>query len=237
MSRFKLDDLLPAPAKDEVPTPAQVERTRHDMAVIRKKTMARLVAQEYVRNGMDLVGAYNTVNQTNYVKSSMTMHRLLGKGTDEFVEELERLVKRVDIDRDRALGILWSMVNASILDFMDDHGNVMSVKELKKLPRVLQQLISKIDVQTKQEVAIHPQTKQPLLDDMGRPYLITHSRVRIEIPDKMTAMRQLAEIMRWVGPATQINNFIDVGAAMAEADARTRRMGRIYEGVVANSPE
>lgn len=237
MGDIKLADLLPAPAQNEQPTPAAEQRTRHEIVKIRKQAMARLVAQEYVRNGMDLISAYNTVNHTHYVKNSQTMYRILGKGTDDFIDELNRLLAKTDISRDRALNILWAMVNASILDFLDEHGRVLPVKELKKLPRVMQLLISKISVKTTQKVAVDPDTKKPLLDDMGRPYLLTESSVRIEIPDKLTAFRQLAEVMRWVGPAVVINhNTVNIGLEMEEANARARRLNHVYDGVVVDPP-
>lgn len=232
-----LNDLFPAKAQGEAPRPVETERSRKSMAVVRKQTMARLVAQEYVRNGMNLIDAYNTVNHTAYQPNGQTMYRLLGKATDDFMDELNRLLARADISRERALSILWTMINTSILDFLDEHGNILPVKELKKLPRTMQLLISKISVESHQAVALDPTTKKPMLDDLGRPYLVTHAKVRIEIPDKMVAFRQLAEVMRWVGPTVQINNFVSVGAQMAEADARARRMDRIYEGTVIEHKE
>lgn len=233
-----LNDLFPAKAQgDDTPKPPAIERSRKSIAAVRKQTMARLVAQEYVRNGMNLIDAYNAVNHTAYVPNGQTMYRLLGKATDDFMDELNRLLARSDISRERALAILWTMINTSILDFLDEHGNILSVKELKKLPRTMQLLLSKISVESHQSVALDPTTKKPMLDDLGRPYLTTHAKVRIEIPDKLVAFRQLAEVMRWVGPTVQVNNFVSVGVQMAEADARARRMDRVYEGTLVEPKE
>lgn len=229
--KFDLKDLLPAPVHGEVPTPKEEVKRKHDMRVLRAETKAKLVAQEYVRNGMDFIGAYNTVCQTNYPKQGpghLTAFRLLGKSMDTFVEELNRLLAKTDISRDRALNILWAMVNASVLDFMDEHGAMLPVRELKKLPRVMQIIISEIEVTTKQVIAKGADGKE-LFDDMGRPYLLTLSHVKIKVPDKLVAFRQLAEVMRWIGPSVQINNY-NVGTMMIEQDAQSKRIEQVYDG-------
>lgn len=235
MVKIELKDLLPATVKDAPEPPRERARKGRDIRVHRAQAKARLIAQEYVRNGMDFVDAYNTVCHTRYVKNSMTVYRLLGKSTDTFIEELNRLLDKADIDRDKALGILWAMVNTSILDFLDEHGNMLPVKELKKLPRVMQVILSEIEVHTKQMIANGPDGK-PMLNDMGVPYTLTVSHVKIKVPEKLAAMRQLAEIMRWVGPSVQVNNF-NVGAMMVEADARRKTLDKVYEGEFTELPK
>lgn len=233
--KIELKDLLPATVKDETPTPKERERKGRDIRVHRAQAKARLIAQEYVRNGMDFISAYNTVCHTRYVKNSMTVYRLLGKTTDTFIAELNRLLERADIDREKALGILWAMVNTSILDFMDEHGNLLPVAEMKKLPRVMQVILSEIEVHSKQVIANGPDGK-PLLNDMGVPYVLTVSHVKIKVPEKLAAMRQLAEIMRWVGPSVQVNNF-NIGALMSEADSRRKTLDKVYEGDFTELPK
>lgn len=229
--KINLQDLLPAKAQDEMEPPKEAAQRRHDMRVVRAETKAKLVAQEYVRNGMDFIGAYNTVVGANYPKHGkghLTAYRLLGKSMDVFVAELQRLLSKTDISRERALHILWTMVNASVLDFLDDNGDTLPVRELKKLPRVMQLLISEIEVHRKQVVAKGADGKE-LFDDNGRPYLLNISHVKLKIPDKLTAFRQLAEVMRWVGPAVQVNNY-NVGSMMSEQDAQTKRIEQVYDG-------
>lgn len=228
--KIPLQDLLPAPAMDEEPTPKEKVERGQRLRKIRAEAKARLVAQEYVRNGMDLTNAYNTVCQTNYPrngKGHQTAYQLLGKSMDAFIDELNRIMAKTDISRERALSILWTMVNASILDFLDEHGNVLPVKELKKLPRVMQMLISEIEIKTSQSVAKDAEGKD-MYDDMGRPYLVTKSHVKLKIPDKLTAFRHLAEVMRWIGPTVQINNF-NIGSMMAEADAKAATLEQQYD--------
>lgn len=226
--KIPLQDLLPAPALDEQPTPKEASKSKRTLRVIRAEAKARLIAQEYVRNGMNLVAAYNTVCHTKHDKQKHTAYQLLGKSMDVFIDELNRIMAKTDISRDRALNILWAMVNASVLDFLDDHGHTLPVKELKKLPRVMQMLISEIEVKSVQGIAKGADGKE-LFDDMGRPYLVTMSHVKIKLPDKLTAFRQLAEVMRWVGPAVQINHF-NIGNLMAEADAKSASIENIYDG-------
>lgn len=229
--KIPLQDLLPAPAADEQPTSKAAIQRKHQLRVVRAEAQARLIAQEYVRNGMNLISAYNTVTGSHYPqrgKGHLTAYRLLGKSMDVFIEELNRIMAKTDISRERALAILWTMVNTSILDFLDDTGNVLPVKELKKLPRVMQLVISEIEVTSKQVVAKGADGKE-LMDDMGRPYLLTLSHVKVKVPDRITAFRQLAEVMRWIGPSVQINNY-NIGTLMAEADAKATNIEQVYDG-------
>ena len=149
---------------------------------------------------------------------------------DVFIDELRLILDKTDVEKDRALSILWSMINISLLDYFDDNGDILPVRELKKLPRIYQIMLTEIDVQSYQ----HPVTDKEgkvMCDDNGSPYLRTETKVKLKLPDKQSAMNQLAQIMRWVGPSTVINNnTVNIGSMMVEADARRGRAEIIYEG-------
>src|ERR1700750_478626 len=111
---------------------AKVEKKvpAHESHRIRKQMRARMVAQEYMRNGMDFAEAWKSVTGNKSMPSNMSMMKALGPETDIFMDEISKIVNKSDSDRERALGILWTMVNTSILDFMDDNGDILSIAEL-----------------------------------------------------------------------------------------------------------
>ncbi len=217
---MKLSDLLVA----KVDMPA----TARDVEAINRPLRARLIAQEFVRNGMDIAAAYSTVTGYKKTKKSTTHKMLLGQ-LDEFVSELKTLLITSRVDQEQALNFLWSVLQTSILDFFQDDGQVMSMVELKKLPRILQRMIHQIEVKSAQ-VPVLDENKRPMLDDNGSPYLRVESYCKIEIPAKLEAIKQLAQIMHWVGPQVVINNnTTNIAVLMSQGDNRRRRMERIYE--------
>lgn len=217
-----LNDLVPATTKREphalpVADPKSLARTRADARI-------RLIAQEYVRNGMNFADAYRTI--TN-VKSKSTMFKTLRHHTDAFMDEVRRMMEESSIDKVQALNLLWSMVNTSILDFMDENGNVLQMKELKKLPRVMQLMLHRVKIESTQKPARDEHGKV-MLNDMGDPYLVTHAKVEIEIPEKMAALQQLAQLMKWTTPQS-VTNVLNIGVLMTDADARQRKLGQTYD--------
>jgi len=238
MPAINLKDLLPAQSRVEIETEkvAPIKRDKKQTDLLRRETFARLVAQEYVRNGLNFQAAYMTVGGTKVGKGN-NVFRSLGDQADTFMAELSRIIDKTDIDREQVLTALWAMFNTSILDFVDDHGNTLPIKELRKLPRVQQIMLTKLDVTSTQE-EVRDETGKVMCDDNGSPYLRTIQRVRIEIPEKMVAINQLALLMKWVGPATQVNLQLNVGRMMADADARHTKSQRVYEGITVDvNPE
>lgn len=226
---IRLDSLMPAQslATLEAIKTGDLKPNQFESHRVRKEIRARLAAQEYVRNGMVFREAWRTVTGiTGYASNNIL--KTLGKQTDIFMDELSRIMGKSDIDRDRALNILWTMVNTSIIDFVHDNGQMMTIPQLRKLPRVMQIIISDIDVVTSQDVVKDDKGKV-MLDDNGSPYLRTTQKVKIKIPEKMLAVQQLAQLMRWVGPTggTMVN--INIGRMMSDADARQQRVAEVYD--------
>jgi hypothetical protein len=87
-------------------------------------------------------------------------------------------------------------------------------------------MLSKIEIHEKQ-VAVLDENRRPMVDDNGVPYLRAEQHVKIEIPEKMASIQQLAQLMRWVGPTTQV--VFNVGALMTDAEDRAKTIGRVYE--------
>lgn len=191
-----------------------------------RSSRARLLAQEFVRNGFNLAAAYRTAlnRQPTWRKNGTVKapHEM-----DEFVDELSIIMKDARIDKTEVLNILWSMIHASVLDFFDEHGNVLSMAELKQLPRVMQILIHKIKVH-RTESPVRDKDGNVMLDDMGKPHLAYTTRVEVEVPEKLVAIRQLAEIMRWVGPSVTINANVNIGILMAEMDDKRKLVEQSY---------
>lgn len=214
--------LIPAKTRDDpVEAPRPPNKT---IAKMQARAKVRLIAQEYVRNGMSFPKAYQTV--TGH-KAKATMFKTLRHHSDEFVDEIGRVLERSDIERESALNLLWAMVNTSILDFVDEHGTMLPVSELKRLPRVMQVMIHKMKVTTTQ-LPVRDENGKYMLDDVGRPFLKNVSKVEIEIPEKITALTQLAQLMKWVSPAGG-NTTYNIGTLMVDADSRGQRLGRTYD--------
>lgn len=233
MTTIDFDSLLPAKSQEQHDAEAKglstaPKKGKPSLHKLRKTARARLIAQEYVRNGMNLRQAMITVTGSKSLKPGNSLMALLGDTTDVFVDELAKLVDKSDVNRDRALNLLWAMVNTSVLDFIDDRGDTLPIAELRKLPRVMQVMLHKISVTSKQEV-VKGEDGKVMRDDNGSPFLATIQTVKVELPDKMIAMSQLAQMMRWVGPTTLINQTFNIGRAMADADARAERATIIYD--------
>jgi len=172
---------------------------REDPTPLRDEMTSRLLAQAFVREGFSLARAWKVLHPDSKSTRSYPI-----PDQAAFSAELERLMHASGVNKEEVLSLLWTVLQSSALDFLDESGHVMQISELKKLPRILQACIGDVRV--------------------------TGKSVRIRLPDKLTALRQLAELMKWVGPAiTQNLTIIHVSDHIREADTRARRLGAIYE--------
>lgn len=223
--------LVPARTVDEERADVGGKNPEHgrQLTKMRRDGMGRLLAQEYVRNGMNMADAIERTFRGRINRQKTNFSNLQVETRNAFFDELSKLVANSDVDRERALSILWTMVNTSLLDFMDDHGRFLPVKELKKLPRLMQLCLSKIKIE-RHTHALKDRKGNPILDDMGRPFVETEEYVHIEMPERMAAINQLAQLMKWVGPQVIVANF-NIGRHMADADERLRDANRVYEAI------
>ena len=191
-----------------------------------RSSRARLLAQEWVRNGFNLSAAYRTVlhREPKWRKNGVAK---LYHEMDEFVDELGILLKDARIDKTQVLNILWSMLHASILDYFDENGRILSITELKRLPRTMQMLIHKLKVHRTEE-PVRDKDGNVMLDDMGKPQLTCTTRVEIEVPEKIVAIQQLAAMMRWTGPVMVANINVNLGILMAELDDKRKLLELSY---------
>jgi hypothetical protein len=190
----------------------------------------RLVAQETLRNGMDLKKAIGTVTEVKDFKDGRMVSNFLRDHGDIYADEMSKAVDLVGIDKEKTLAFLYAVMHMSVLDFMDDEGVYLPVKELKKLPRVMQCMIQDIEVATLESEVIDPATKKPMLDKKGNVILKKLQKVNISLVRKMEAIDALAKIMRWVGPAVVINNnTTNIATLMTVADERRNKMNAAYD--------
>jgi hypothetical protein len=204
---------------------------KHLLKTLSAAAFARLLAQEYIRNGMNVAQAYMTLTGCAPITGhALTLTKMTRGALDEFVDEIKVQLAQADIELERVLAQLWAMLQTSVLDFFGEDGKVLPVRELKKLPRCMQAIVLAIDVKSVEQV-VNDTAGNVLMDDNGVPYLRLEQRVRITLPNKIDAHRQLAALMKWTGPQTVVNNFntVNIGVAMASADDRRRRMERVYE--------
>jgi hypothetical protein len=196
---------------------------------------ARLLAQEYIRNGMNLASAYVTLSGcTEATAASSHIAKMTRGHLDEFVDEIKVQLAKADIELERVLAQLWTILQTSALDFFGDDGKLLPVRELKRLPRCIQAIIGDITVKST-EVVVKDAAGNVMVDDTGRPYLRLEQKVHVAVPNKLEAHRQLAALMKWTGPQTVINNFntVNIGVAMATADDRRRRLELSYDPATA----
>jgi hypothetical protein len=214
-----LEDLVTADALGSKMPVAKAEITG-------KRMKARAIAREWIRNGMNARQAYKTV--TGFEPQNKNLNQMMRGCMDDFVDELRGLVEASKVDQTAVLNMLWELIHISILDYFDDDGNVMPVRELKKLSRVHQSLIDQIKVVTSQK-PVYDKDGKVMVDDNGRPYLQTEQAVEIKLPPKLLAVDQLAKIMKWVGPAVVINNHTtNVAMLMQEKDNKMRQLESMY---------
>lgn len=217
--KFSLDQLMAADAEgSKIPEVNALE--------LKRSMRARMIARECIRNGFNIKQAYQTV--TGFKGEKKVKDMVLGR-IDEFVDEIKSLVDASQIDQQAALNFLWESIHSSILDYFDENGSVLPIRELKKLPRVQQALIEQIQVDSVQVPVIDPETKKAMLDDNGRPYLRMEQSVSIKLVPKMLGMDMLAKIMKWIGPMVVVNNnTTNIGLLMSEKATRIRQLDSAY---------
>lgn len=238
---FKLDDLVQSPAGPVRPTglattreqkagskqAEQVETTKLSKGIA-MKVRARLLAQEFLRNGQNIQKAYSTV--VGRPVKTQNASGFMRKHFDVFVDELQQAMEHAEIAKEQVLALLWAQARTSILDFFNDDGNVMTIAEMKRLPPILRALIDDVRVTT-EEVALRDDAGNLVKGPDDLPYVTTRQKVHIQLVNKQEALRQLAAIMRWVGPHTVINNNtqINYAAVQIAADNRVARMNALYK--------
>lgn len=197
----------------------------------------RLLAQATVLNGGNVTQAAIDVfgrdpsngGKGNHKGGGLSGMLRSAKGTKAFADELERMLANVNIDKDAALRQLWAMVNVSLVDFLDDQGNVMPIHDLKQLPREAQQIISEMEIKraykpvrgTDGEYLYDPATRQPML----RPEVT----VKLKLPEKIKAIQTIASILKWV--ETNTNVTINIAQVMKSADERLQSISTAYPAV------
>lgn len=222
--KIDLSSLIVASAQGTQPEPKRVE-TKQAM----EKMRSRLIAQEYVRNGMNIRQAYTTVTG---MKPKRNLHEMLRGDEDTFIDELSQMVAASRIDQAAILNRLWTLINSSIFDFFDEHGTMLTVAEIKKMPRIYQQLIEQVDVKTVQ-MPVKDDTGKVMLDDNGNPYLRQIQEVQIKMPSKLFGIELLAKIMKLIGPAVVINNnTTNIANVMQEKSQQRRMLESHYADVI-----
>lgn len=187
---------------------------------MKKVLEARLIATEYLRNGLDIKAAYESITHKRYTAARFNA---MVATDNSFMEEINLSLKSADVEKNRVLAMLWAMATISPLDFMDENGFTMPVSELQKLPREVKAMIEEVTVVNEQEI-IKDDDGKMVRDDEGRPLLRNVQRAKVRIvASKKDALKIIAEIGKLVGPTTLIQNtfnMVTVGQNMVEADNR-----------------
>jgi hypothetical protein len=233
VTKFSLDDLEKSLAKRKSPNGtskvAKGERRRGQKDPTRD-VQGRLVAQECMRNGMDLGAAIQTIlPHYKHPGGGSRVSQFLTTYGDQFAEELKTAVDIAGVDREQTLAFLYQCMMTSTLDFLDDDGNALPVKELKKLPRIMQCLIEEVNVATVEIPVTKGKEKIPVMSEDGKPLIIREQKVHVRIVKKTEAIDAMAKIMRWIGPTVVVNNNTTAFAViMTAADERKKRLNDSY---------
>lgn len=131
-------------------------------------------------------------------------------------------------DKEYAVQTLMRQIDANVLDYLDDDGEWLSVKELKGLPSYAQRLIKTLRVHTFEE---------PVTINEGQPnereIMVRQQRVHIELWDKQKAMGHLARVMRWIESDKGGDINVILGSdVMAEAYQRIKQLRKDDENTI-----
>lgn len=212
----KISDL----AKAIKPAPAEKARVpQANSAKVKKAITNRLIANEYLRNGMNIKSAYEAVTKKKYCRTRFSA--IVTDMDGAFMREVDTALKAAEVDKNQVLSLLWTLATTSPLDYLDDDGVTLSIAELKKLPRELQSVIEEVFVETTYEKVIGEDG--PVKDEEGNLLMVPKQRVRIRVSGKQEALNTYAKIGKLIGPAVVNNNYTNItniGQAMIDADSR-----------------
>lgn len=207
--------------KNEQAPAVLTEKDRKLSKSVRDKLQNRLIATEYLRNGLNLNEAYTTVTRKSW-RSAQAVGIVT---SPEFLHEVGEALSGTTADKNRVLSLLWAQAVTSPLDYMDDDGKILTIKELKQLPRELQALIEEVKIQRK-TVALVDENGKVVKDDEGKEVTTEVEYVHLKFPSKQMALDTIAKIGKMIGPQVAVqNNFYSFDRAMAEADARVMELG------------
>lgn len=184
------------------------------------------LAREFINNGFRQTKAYSAVfgtsisaSRTNASKvfNSTWMRSLINEmlmGTDGEAAEPEK---------EYLLEKLMKQIESNVLDYLDDDGSFLNVKEIKALPKFAQQLIKKLDVHTWHEPLME------VLEEGGQPVevgQIRHQKVHLELYDKQKALELLAKAMQWIGDNESGGTTYLTANVMIQANQRVDELRR-----------
>lgn len=223
------------PAKQPVGTPRQrktrtmrMERARAHQ--LKMDMRAAMIAREYMRNGGKIGDAYQAV--THFSPGTRSMEALLGTGLQKFLDEIALGMKRAGIDKDEFAQMLHAQSFMSALDFVDNEGFTLSISELKRLPPHIRAAITKVEQKITPRALVDPTTGQVFVDDNGNPYYVNERYTKVWIADKERARDLLANMMKWTGPNTLVDNrkvVNNYATVVRQADTRTSRIQKTFE--------
>lgn len=192
-----------------------------NLADLHASVRGRLIAQAYARNGASFAAAAQEVTGTKVKELSAFGET----AKDAFYQELDRIMSKADIDKDAALRVLWQITTASILDFMDDAGNVLPLAMLRQLPRELQCVLDNIEVK-RAYVPVRGDDGEYIFDPRThKPILAPQVTCKIKMPEKTKAINTLASILHWIETRPQVT--VNIAQIMKAADERADQMRTI----------
>ena len=173
------------------------------------------VALAFINNGCRQTLAYKTVFNCSMDAARQGAYRLFKK--PKMIEAIRLYmagVKNPKLTKEWALKTWQQMIETNVLDYMDDDGRYLTVKELRELPLYVQRAIKKIDVHTRNT------DKE---NEDGTTTTTTTQRVSIELVDKQKALSDMARAEKWIETHMTINNNQNIITADSLIEAAQRR--------------
>lgn len=215
-----------ADAQQPVPAPT----LPGNLVELQQVMRGRLIAQAYARNGAKFGPAATEVMGAPFKEMAQ-----FGETTSTaFYEELDRILAKADIDKDAAVRVLWQIVNCSILDFLDDAGDVLPLPMLRTLPREVQCVLDNIEVK-RAYVPVRGEDGEYVFDPRThKPILAPQVTCKIKMPEKTKAINTLASILHWIETRPQVT--VNIAQIMKAADERADQMRTIDAGRTQGMP-
>jgi hypothetical protein len=174
------------------------------------------IAKQFVNNGCRQTLAYATVTGNSVRKCGTQATRLFRK---PFMIDLIRAYISGDHEvprtKDWAIRKWTQMVESNVLNYLEDDGTWLSIKDLRTLPDYAQQAIKKIKVTTEVD------------KDTGN----SIQRVELELVDKQKALADLARAEKWIETHMNITLKAPVSAEHL-INAQIKRQKRLEERTI-----
>lgn len=212
-------------------TPKGSEYTRPLAGDAVKDIKINELAREFVNNGLKKTTAVAAVFGVN-LTAAKTPEYMAIFDSSHFRSKVALMLQGVDgkfaePTKEYAIQRVMHILEMNILDYVDDDGRWLTVKELKALPREMQVMLDDFTMtNTIRHVGLRDAAGEVIKGDDGNPHMIEvrEQVVRLKLPDKTANLKLLGEFMKWLD--THGDNIFISGDIMMQAESRLKELQR-----------